>query len=223
MNLGTLFKRAVPTIITVMTITGAILYIYHNYTERSWGDAFSLGQLLVELILFPLAIVSFIFAAQQFVASQELPKPQLYFEPSEGNFSHTIKLTRTARDISVSTPAIIIRNEGKSITSWYLVVLNISSDTYLDQPPQRHQLNVQPHVHDPHWETISIASGQQWRFTSQGEYALYPEYTQRLCSISFTYTGGKKYPANCKIPYIIFSDRGKKVSGELTIEFIDIE
>lgn len=219
MDIKTLLKRTSPTIILIMFITGILLYAYHNFTDRSWGDAFSLGQLLVELILLPIVIASFVYATQQFLESQELPKPQLYFEVSENNFMDKIKLTRTSKDISTSTPAIILKNEGKSITRWYLVVLNISSEFYLDHQPDRRPLNVQPHVHDPHWETLSIASGQEWRFASQGEYALYPEYIQRLCLINFFYSGGKKYPNIFKIPYVIFSDRGKKVVGELKVEF----
>ncbi len=215
-------KKITTYIIILTIIITGILYAYHNYSDRSWGDAFSLGQLLVELILLPIVIASFIYATQQFLESQELPKPQLYFEVSENNYSQTIKWGKN-KNGTTSTPAIVLKNEGKSITSWYLVLLNISSDIYLDTQPLRSPLNVQPNVYDPHWETISVANGVQWRFASQGEYALYPEYIQKLCTITFIFSEKKTYPKNCTVPYIIFSDRGKKVIGELKIEFIDSE
>ena len=49
---------------------------------QQWGDVFSLGQLLVALILVQFAIFEFIKASDEFEKSQTTPDMDLYWESS---------------------------------------------------------------------------------------------------------------------------------------------
>jgi len=188
------------------------------------GDTFTLGQLSVELVLIPTVIVGFIATIIQFRASQETATPQLYWETQAGNFVKSIELTISQAATSlIHTPRLVIRNEGKAVTTWYLVQFEIVKEIYLENAPRMNRLvgeNINSSIDDSHWYFNSLPEKQIWSFMSNGKYALYPNYAQELGEINFIFSGDEKYPESCTIPFVIYSDKGKEAKGELKIKFV---
>jgi hypothetical protein len=207
-------------LVTLLTTTGQLIF------NLQPGDIFTLAQLSVELILIPTVIIGFIVTIIQFRASQELAKPQLYWKTKIGNFVKSIDLTVPRGTGIVQTPRLVIRNEGKAVTTWYLVRFDIPKEIYLAINPEINRLvgeHLNSSTDDSHWYLDSFPEKQSRFFMSNGKFALYPNYPQPLCEINFIFSGDEKYPENCVIPFVIYSDKGKEEKGELKIRLLKNE
>lgn len=217
MNTDSFWKQVRKYLFLTVFVISIILYISRTVLKLNLGDTFSLGQLLVESILFPFAVAGFVYATQQFLEAQQLPEPHLYWESPEGNFTSTIKLDVQLNSLYNWTPRLILRNEGKVVTNWYLVQLDIPREIYLSNEPSPRVLTSARNVVDSHWQVEHYPDKTRWVFMSNGEFALYPNYIQPFCAIMFQFSKDEKYPNVCYIPYVIYSDRGKEKKGKLTI------
>lgn len=198
----------------------AILVIAKIVFKVETGDLFSLGQLLVELTLIPTVIVGFYFTAIEFRASQQTPDLHLYWETQDKKLATTSTLKMPPGNGKGRTPRLIVRNEGKSITTWYLIRLDFPTDIFSDNEPRliREVGNKKDHpTIDSHWHADVSSEKISWQFMSNGEYALYPNYAQPICVIDFEFSRAKKYPDSYVIPFMIYCDKGKEVSGKLLL------
>lgn len=202
-----------------ITVALTIILAIAKYVFKvETGDLFSLGQLLVELMLIPTVIAGFYFTAIEFRASQQTPDLHLYWELQDKQLKNTSILKMPPGNGRGRTPRLIVKNEGKSITTWYLIRLDFPTKVFSDNEPKliREVGNRRDHpTIDSHWHTDVSAEKISWQFMSNGEYALYPNYSQPICVIDFEFSSNKEYPENYAIPFVIYCDRGKEVSGEL--------
>ena len=190
------------------------------------GDIFSLGQLSVELILIPTVIIGFVVTIIQFRETQETAIPRLYWEVNNGSFVESIDLVLPPGNGRARTPRIVIRNEGKAITTWYLIKFEITKDVYLGDAPRINRLMgdvISSPTSDTHWHISTLPEKHIWSFMSNGIYALYPKYTQPLGEIDFEFSIEEKYPDSCTIPFVIYTDKGKEEKGKLKIRFVKEE
>ncbi len=190
------------------------------------GDTFSLGQLIVELILIPTVIVGFIATIIQFRESQETATPRLYWETKTGTLAKAIDLTMPPGNGRARTPRLVIINEGKAITTWYLIQFEVAKEVYLRDAPRINRLVgdiISSPTSDTHWHFDTLPEKQFFSFVSNGMYALYPKYTQPLGEIDFNFSVEEKYPDSCTIPFVIYTDKGKEEKGNLKIRFVKEE
>lgn len=204
-------------LITFLTAIGQLIF------QLEIGDTLSLGQLNSELILIPIVILGFITTIIQFRASQETAIPKLYWEINNGSFVEAIDLILPSGNGRARTPRLVIRNEGKAITTWYLIQFEVTKDVYLKDIPKINRLVgdlISSPTIDTHWHSNTLPEKQVWSFMSNGMYALYPKYTQPLGEIDFNFSVEEKYPDSCIIPFVIYTDKGKEEKGKLKIKFI---
>lgn len=203
--------------VTFLTAIGQIIF------QLQPSDTFSLGQLSVELILIPTVIVGFVVTIIQFRASQETATPRLYWEVHNGSFVESIDLVLPPGNGRARTPRLAIRNEGKAITTWYLIQFEIANDVYIKDAPRIIRLVgdiISSPTNDTHWHFNTLPEKQVFSFMSNGMYALYPDYAQPLGEVDFNFSVEEKYPDGCIIPFVIYTDKGKEEKGNLKIRFI---
>jgi len=207
-------------LVTLLTVIGQLTL------NLQPGDVFTLAQLSVELILIPTVIIGFIFTIIQFRASQEAATPRLYWETKTGNLVKSIDRITPSGNARVRTPRLVIRNEGKAITTWYLIQFEIAKEVYLRDAPRINRLVgdiISSPTNDTHWHFNTLPEKQISSFMSNGMYALYPKYTQPLGEIDFNFSVEEKYPDSCTIPFVIYTDKGKEEKGNLKIRFVKEE
>jgi hypothetical protein len=115
-----------------------------------------------------------------------------------------------------------VKNEGKAITTWYLIKFEIAKEVYLGEVPRINRLVgdiISSPTSDTHWHINNLPEKQIWSFMSNGMYALYPNYHQPFSEIDFNFSIEEKYPDSCTIPFVIYTDKGKEEKGELKLNY----
>jgi hypothetical protein len=191
------------------------------------GESFSLGQLIIDAILLPIAITGFIFALTEFRVNQQIPKLNLYLEEQNGIFVKSIIVSKPSGGDVVSEYRLklVLKNEGGVVTTWYLVQFEIpeifcsKNKTVVEPLIGGKFYPTQVDSADAHWRLDPDKESNKSSFMSNGKFALYPNYPQPLCNINISLSPEK--PSDCNIPYVIYSDKGKEENGKLEIHFLN--
>ncbi len=208
-------RKIVFIICLILMVISVISFFYLHW---STSEVLTLDQLIVELVGFPVAIYSFMIAAREFAASQQLPKPNLYWGLENGQLVKAAELEMPSGGGDTKAMRLILKNEGDNVTTWYLVQFDVPKD--LSNKAHMKTL-VGGQIHDSsHWKIEKPLEKLSYIFMSNGEFALYSDYPQPLGEIHFIFTGTEKYTESSIIPFIIYSDKSKKVKGELTLNFV---
>ena len=221
MRIKTIVIAGGLSLIVITLIISVILLGAQHLYSLSFGDLFSLGQFLVELILIPTVIVGFIIAIAEFRASLHKAQLSLYWEPKTDKFEKFVELNISSGNTRESTPRIVIRNSGRAVTNWYLIRLEIPRELYFEHEPKINRLigNISIPINtDTHWHRDARPENIIFEFMSNGEYASYPSHPQPICALNLAFLSKNEYPEVCKLPYTIFSNQGNKNCGELSIK-----
>lgn len=197
---------------------------------RAWGglefgDVIGIGQLLVELLLIPAAILAFIYTIHEIRESREESKLNLSLPVNQASKSFA-----TMIDIEVSRTQHVNRfqkhlqinvlNEGKKVAVWWRAKIRVPIDLY--DEAKKHE--------NPPWRP-QYGEGTQWAqeetegyvdisFISRGEHPSYPGYPQILLRLVTDWDKSKEYKDKYLIPYEIYTASSGKFESELTLRIV---
>lgn len=212
----------------VVVILVIVLLIFQYLLNLNLDQTISLGQFLIELMLIPIVIIGFLFAMDEFQASQQVAKLSLSWESKTGNNSDFLVLSIPILDgaANIWEPRIIINNSGKAVSNWFLIRLEIPEELFIiDNDGDAYfnlfrisslltKNNVQ---NSPYWMSEHRPDKLVLEFMSNGDYASYPNHPLPLCSIQLSIIKTQNYPKVCTLPYTIYTNQGNMSSGNLPI------
>jgi hypothetical protein len=172
-----------------------------------WGDIFSLGQLVVDFCLVPIAIIGFVVTITELRKTQQRAALDIFWMTSgdELSKSYTFEYPKTANFI---TYPIVLINKGNSPSIHYQINLECSLSygrpkmRSADWKHARHQIH-------------------KFIFRSEMQYISFPEDKVELGEMEFS--EANQLPEKIELCYRIFSDNGEYKSGRLQIEFQKVD
>ena len=190
---------------------------------EQWGDLFSLCQLLVDALLLPVAIVTFIMAANEFKKAQRSPELDVCWEVEPGKIEKRIQLSVPLPTGTLSKPVEhdravrpVLVNRGKAVAVWYMLSFDVPLEILNVQrrPPtdiwHRHAGDIS------NWRQDILADVWRVVFLSNGEIACYPGNPLPLGILNLgiaTDSQAKGYA----VPFRIVTDRGDIAEGWLLV------
>jgi len=194
------FKYFVITLIVYGAIFLIGFFLVKFTNIESWGDNLSLGQLLVELSLIPLAIYGFVVTVNEIKKSQEKAILDIGWL-QDNELDKAIERNRS-KSIIFKSNAIILRNTGTTPAIHYQVSIDIPKEC------GRAQMTMD------HWRYQS-RKNHRFIFGSTQEYVSFPESDIDLGKITFR--DAEKLPSYLLINYRIYVDKGKYVEGQVSL------
>jgi hypothetical protein len=221
----------------VYVIVVFILAIVRIAGHQDWGDIYSLGQLLVDAILLPVAIYGFIMAAEEFRKARMVPRLDLFWEvePDKTEKEITLRVAplptigfqpeEEGGDLGIR-PVLI--NSGQAIALWYMLSFDVPCEI-CEQYNLKHMLTGTkeygwaPQLGDrsSNWRYEILPD--KWRvvFLSNGEIASFPGVPLPLgvqnLNIATLFIAADKKFKEYQVPYTIMTDQGHKTEGSLLI------
>jgi hypothetical protein len=193
---------------------------------KDWGDLFSLGQFLVDVLLLPVAIFGFVLAMEEFRKAQASPSLDLYWETEASKHEKEIVLEvpRPVKDMPLRQIVmkrdahLVLVNEGQAVAIWYSLRLNVpleiaESATHFCELEWRIDVSEQDC-----WQPDRSSDELRVVFLSNGRIAAYPDYPLSLGTLVVPVSAAQE-PKEYRIPYTIVSDRARPRRGFLAIRF----
>lgn len=127
----------VVAIIAVLAFCAWAMIMYIGYTrEPDLGDAFSLGQLILEALLIPAAIISLWYATREFQKGQR--RPALYLAWDDNvltDLKKTEMYLKRPDPLGTETPprvnrSIALHNSGNNVAIWYSINLSFPVELF---------------------------------------------------------------------------------------------
>ena len=206
-------------------IAAILLLITRIIGLREWGDVFSLGQLLVDAVLLPVAIIGFVMAMEEFRKAQAIPELSLYWETESGEIAKELKLKIPSNGGKSEHIHLALRNEGRAVGLWYLLNFKIPDElsqrgsSEMGHPP----ILLIPKLgkkESDHWQLPPTGASQEeysFKFMSKGQLAAYPGDKLSLAEVVVFLYADQKYSESYKIYYTAFTDRGQPREDFLTL------
>jgi hypothetical protein len=191
----------------ICAILAGLRPVLLQQNDSSWGDLFSLGQLLVDLCLIPFAIAAFYYTLHEIRRSQE--KADLYLEWDEMNSLEYTQEIKRAEVVTYQTKNISLKNSGNTPATIYQVTLEI--------PQEYGKAQMINHT----WKGTAQAAFEKFTFTGDPHSASFPNGPQvDLGQISFREPS--KLPLQISINYHVASEKSEYKSGKLSIDLKEI-
>ncbi len=174
--------------------------------SSQWGDLFSLGQLLADLCLMPFVILAFYVTLAELKKTQEFASLDIHWQ-LETDLAKEYSISRPQ---SINYPSLLITltNHGTTPSVFYQITLEI--------PKEYGRSKMAMH----HWTGSSAGDFQKFVFNSASHHVSFPDSPTNLGNIHFE--DAKKLPSIVRIPYHIYSDKGKYTKGKLVIKLQEI-
>ena len=232
-------NNALKIVLGIYALCVLILLIYSSIIGfESSGDLFSMGQLILEASLIPIAVYGFTYAVEEFKKSLERPELSLLFLDDSGNESKKITLSsdlpehNNIEEYPRFKIPIYLKNSGDIVAIWYSIRLSIPLE--LLGTLHTEILNSKSLIRKLGFDN-KLGSTQNWssnesdgildvRFESKGEIASYPDQELLLGVIDFSVSpNDNKYGGKFPLRYTIYTDKGISRISYLDIKhyFID--
>lgn len=196
---------------------------------RAWGDVFSLGQLLVDAVFLPVAVIGFFMATEEFRKTQATPDLDLHWQPEPGITVKEFVARMPAFGSKTNWKPLVLSNKGNAVSTWYLVKIQIPGELFgdLDQPTWGITGPMQrvPHDQVGNWRVDILKEGKEVRceFMSGGQVAAFPDDLRFLADLHFALKADQNYPPTCQVKYTIVADQMRRRDGILTIQILPEE
>jgi hypothetical protein len=221
------FLKGYGKVLILVYLTGGsalavILWISHEILGVA--DVLSLGQLIVEFLLLPAAMIGLLIAVEEFRSSGALPKLDLWWMFGRDKYEKTYAINIIPEMIGhpeewPATASLAVINTGNSVAEWFVVEFKIPFE--LSSPEEIEGKS-------EHWHG-SVGGEDSWHvhwtvdylsvsFMSNGRIASYPGLPLELGSVAlYAYQVSKeKY----QIEYNIVTNKGKPKAGSLLVSVI---
>ena len=188
-----------------------VLTVAKDHLE--FGDVFSLGQLLVDALLLPAAIIGFLYAAAEFRKSQAKPDIDLYWEVESEGIAKELPVEISSQG-GAQGCFLVLLNKGKAVGVWYMLSLVLPRDILFSFPGRHPILG-----DDDNWRSAITEEEVILTFMSNGQIGAYPEYELILAEIPVIRRRNQEINDQYQVPYTIVTDWGQRVDGFLTLKF----
>jgi len=217
-------QKATRYIGIACVIISFILMIAWMAGIQQWGDVFSLGQLLVDAIILPAAIISFIMTAEEFKETHTSPKLDFYWEIKPGKIEKETELSIPLPANIQSEQAVhdrgirpVLINSRQAIAVWYMLSFDVPREICEHIPLRRAEQSWTGQLGEgSNWRQESLPDKLRVVFLSNGEIACYPGYPLPLRILSLSLAADKQ-SKEYKVPYTIVTDRGHTTKGSLLV------
>lgn len=222
-------RRAAGAYIAAAYVLVALaLLVAHLAGITTWGDIFSLGQLLVDALLLPVAIIGFIMAADEFREGHTSPELDLGWEIKPGETARTITLKvplpqAVPPDQVVHDRGIrpVLINTGEAVAVWYMVsfdVPRVICEHRLLRTAEKSWSRQLGEVDN--WRQDILPDTLRVVFLSNGELACYPGFPLPLGILNLA-IAAQGQAREFEVPYSVVTNKGRTTKGSLwvTIEW----
>ncbi len=212
--------------IIVALVATAIVLVVAKLLGSSWGDLWSLGQLAVDVMLLPAAVISFTMAAKEFREAQATPDIDLYWSGEDGGVAKELSLDfwRDGRSLFHLSPTIL--NKGPKVALWYTVRFTVPRSLAGPQGisgPVDQRRGWDPIVGgEDNWkigEVLVNGAAEEYLFTfmGRGEIGALPGDGLMLATVSLPFPVAEQCPERIEVPYTIVTGWGQHVAGCLVL------
>ncbi len=219
-------RHPVKTSIGFGLLLIAFLYAVDKWLQWSRSDTLGALQLIVAVLLVPIAIYGFLTTAAAFQKAQATPKLDLCWQIQPGEYKKTLTIIHnTAVGIMGNHGRVSLINDGEAIAVWYRVHLEfpdwpmrqgmarVLSDRWHGNPSD-----------SSYWQVENASSsGGSVRFRSNGEIACYPGDPLLLGSLNLSTDSQARYPPESFADYTIQTEHSDPVKGRLHIVIMKVD
>lgn len=206
----------------------------------SSGDVFSLGQLIIDAVLLPTAIIGFLFTIEEVRKAQKTFKLSVAGRLSGGNEGLTYKISGETNSEFFE---LLLINTGNSVCVWYAIDIQIplaDFDIFKNERDHFYEDNYEWLLHTDTGNYIfhklttlgsPALSANHWReqktdglhlsltFDSHGKIATYPNQDTVLSKVPlFKVDGSVEQSATFHIEYAIYTNTEDPVMGTTSFE-----
>lgn len=196
--------------LTVWAVTLITVFLGADKLTLLWGDAFGLGQFIIEFLLVPPVIFGLIVGLLEFRSLTSKARPNLWFQ-HENMYFKSSAFPLKEQNGSNKTYLLAIGNDGSAVTEWWSVWISMPLTIFNGVAPSNQWGSRIP---GGRWESKRIEDRHIHMFYSAGEVALYPESRRTLAQFSVN-RGKFQEGEEVIIHFNIYTNRGPKKSGKL--------
>jgi hypothetical protein len=185
------WKIIVAVVILLLVVLSLALAIVSRLIGLSYGDTFSLGQFILDLILLPTVIIGFFIAVHEFRKTQHTPDMDILWETEPGKYHKVLVIDAQQYKQQGARPVIV--NSGKSVALWYIIQFDVPTKLITDIGGNLDGLALARrwvfHAGDQeNWRVDLLEKHIRIVFTSNGKIASYPGYPLPLGILDLTPT-----------------------------------
>jgi len=192
--------------------------------DGNFGEVFSLGQVILEIFLLPVAVWGLWMAVEEFRNSQRRPGLYLIWGGEENAQSKELSLQLSKKEIDINssnTPkhiaqSIVLQNEGNNVATWFSVHMEFPVELLGKGAPHFWSTDLirllgfkNEYGGGDHWDLSRGPSAEDVVLQSNGTLASYPQQRVILGTLWFIpVPEGKSEVQRYRIKYKIFTDVG---------------
>ena len=198
-------------------------------SKEGLGVTASIGELLLEMVLFPAAVIGLFVAADEFKKAQATPDLDLHWQPESDETAREFIAQIPSYGARTNSVPLVLSNEGNAVSTWYLIKIRIPGEIFgnLSQPTWGITGPMQgvPHDQVGNWRVFIPKDGKEvlCEFMSGGQVAAFPDNLQFLANLHLALKADQHYPRTCQVEYTIAADRMRRKGGVLTIQILPEE
>lgn len=199
-------KTAIVTLIILLLTTITFFVFAYKFNIKSTDNLLALGQVVVELCLIPVIIFGVLWTYEEFQRSQARAEIDIFWNDLVGEDDNKVMANVSPpRSSNYWIPQISLHNSGDAISTNFQVILVL--------PTSYRAGKIQGD-----WEQKVVNNQARLVYSSNGEEVLYPEQTKPLEKFEIP-NFRELIKEELSIRYTVYSDRGRKKEGNLTIQF----
>ena len=188
-----------------------------------WGDLFSLGQLVLDALVLPVAVVGFVVTINELRKAQAIPRLALYWESEPGVVDRelSLPLPRHPGPASSVGGRLVAMNEGNTVAVWYSIHFDVplhifqAADLRVDDMPRQWVIHA---GEQSDWRIDVLPQIMRVAFCSNGHVASFPGYPLPLGILNFPSAKSVQHRREYTVRYTVVTDRGGPSHGSLVIQ-----
>lgn len=199
----------------------ASLFVLPVLLHLERGEAYALGQVVVEVLLLPVVALGFVWTYREVRNALAPERLDLgwHDEWSPTSRKQTTMSAEPDGESEKEGQSIALFNTGKTVARWFVVEILLPSGICIADEDMGHVVGDSwgpaPGTGGGTWDMVSRGESLRVVFTSNGAVASFPNVPLRLGTV--WHEPGRIGLGEFRVPYTIHTERGGPVSDHLTV------